>query len=169
MVALRAMWNYDRDAASLEAGLEFDPDVEVVYDDENGKKRIEYPGRSVAQQQFAKECDINEIVRRFGLTGQMPTVLKLPQSGDFTGVSDFKSALDAVIAAQEGFMELPADVRDRFRNDPQRLLEFMADEKNRDEAIKLGLVSAPVERPRDAVMAIDDLAAHLKGATSAKP
>lgn len=131
-VFLRTEFNYDRDQSSRDSGLSM-VDADGVLD--VGK----------TQQHFAAECDINTIVERFGLTGQLPEVVKLPMSGDFTGVTDFQSALNAVIEARESFMELPADVRARFSNDPQRLLEFVADPKSRDEGIKLGLFKAPVE------------------------
>src|SRR5580765_5072286 len=64
--------------------------------------------KSLTQQHFKDECDINEIVRRFGLTGKLPENVKAPQYGDFTGLSDYQTALNAVIAADEAFMELPA-------------------------------------------------------------
>lgn len=152
-VFIRAMWNYDRDEASLAAGLDClaDPD--------------DLP---VTQQQYKDECDINEIVRRFGLTGGMPQDPRPPMVGDFTGITDFKSAMDAVILANERFMEFPAEIRERFRNDPQHLLEFVADEKNRDEALSIGLIPKPPEKTRDVVTAVDELAAKFN-VTPVKP
>lgn len=138
--------NVDRDAVSRAAGLEFDPDVEP----------------SMAQQSFKEECDINTIVRRFGLTGELPENYRAPISGDFTDVHDFQSAMNAVRAAEEAFMLLPGEVRARFANDPQNLIAFLDDEGNRAEALKLGLIQAPPERTRDVVQAVDELAAVLK-------
>lgn len=140
---LRTMFNYDRDVASTEAGLACPAED------------------SVTQQQFKDECDINTIVRRFGLTGDLPLNAAMPTSGDFTGISDFHSALNMVREAEEAFMAFPASVRERFGHDPQRLMAFLEDAGNRDEAVKLGLVSAPVERTRDVVQAVDELAAKL--------
>lgn len=117
------------------------------------------------QQEFREECDINEIVRRFGLTGQLPEVVNIPVSGDFTGISDFQSAQNAVIKARDDFMALPAALRARFQNDPQQLLEFMAHDENRAEAEKLGLVNAKPAPVRDVVTAVDELAAKI----TAKP
>lgn len=134
---------YPHDEVSRETGLLCDPEEDL------------------AQQQFKDEADINEIVRRFGLTGQMPDDVRVPVSGDFTGISDFQTALNAVTQAQEAFMDLPAEVRARFANDPQRLMEFVADGSNRDEAIKLGLVPKAAPPQRDMVMAIDELKAVL--------
>lgn len=145
---LRAPHNYDVDAASDEAGLS------MVNDD--GEVDV---GRT--QQQFRDECDINEIVRRFGLTGELPENLRLPQSGDFAHVTDFKSALDAVRAAEAGFMELPGELRARFENDPGRLIAFLDDDRNIEEARRLGLVRPKPEVTRDVVQAVDELAAKL--------
>lgn len=139
-VFVRSPYNYDMDQASDEAGLSF------------------VGTESMTQQQFAEEVDINTIVRRFGLTGQLPENVRVPEYGDFTGISDYQSALNAVIAADEMFMAMPADVRAKFDNDPQKMLVFLGDDKNRDEAVKLGLVNKPPEKTRDAVMAIDELA-----------
>lgn len=113
------------------------------------------------QQQFKKECDINEIVRRFGLTGQLPENPRMPVSGDFTGVSDFTSAMQMVTEAQGAFMEFPAEVRAQFSNDPARLIAFLEDGNNREKAIEMGLIPKPPEKTRDVVQAVDELAAKL--------
>lgn len=139
----RTGFNYDTDQASQESGLSCPLE------------------ESVTQEQFKEECDINTIVKRFGLTGEMPQNLRLPVSGDFTGITDFHSAMNLVVEAQEGFMSLPAEMRQRFNHDPGQLLAFLADEGNRDEAIKLGLVAKPPEVTRDVVQAVDELAAKM--------
>lgn len=102
------------------------------------------PGKT--QQHFKDEVDINTIVERFGLTGELPQVVQVPQYADYEGIFDFQTAMNAVRHAQEGFMELPAKLRARFDNDPQKLLTFLGDEENREEAIKLGLVNKPQEQ-----------------------
>lgn len=134
-VFVRSAFNYDVEEVSLATALVCDPEEDRT------------------QQHFAEECDINTIVKRFGLTGELPEVVHVPQSGDFTGVTDFQSAMEAVRKAQENFMELPGELRYRFANDPQRLMEFMEDGKNLDEAVKLGLVNKPKEVTREQVVA----------------
>lgn len=133
-VGLRAVGWYDVKAASDSVAIDFTGD----------------PGYT--QQEFREETDINTIVRRFGLTGEMPQTVSVPRYGDFTEVGDYKSALDAVIAADAAFMELPAALRERFKNDPQELLMFVEDEANLEEARKLGLLKA-VEVPPPAPVA----------------
>lgn len=98
-------------------------------------------GKSMTHQEFAPECDINNIVARVGL-GQLS--LNLPQGEfvDFSSIpSDYQAMLDCVIDAQERFANLPSAVRKRFANNPAELLKFIQDDGNRDEAIKLGLIA----------------------------
>lgn len=104
-------------------------------------------GAGRTQQSFKEECDINTIIERFHLSGELPQVLRLPHEGDFTGIFDFQTAANAVRAAQETFNSLPAKIRNRFQNSPQLFVEFCTDEENRDEAIKLGLVNKPSPDP----------------------
>lgn len=121
----------------------------------------------MTQQQFKDETDINEIVRRFGLTGQMPDNVNMPMSGDFTGINDYQTALNLILAADTEFMRVPAETRARFNNDPQKLMTFLDDPNNRDEAIKLGLVPKPAEKTRTTIDAIDELHGTMTAAQSA--
>lgn len=148
---LRSPYNYDRVKASVAAGL--------VCPEEESK----------TQQQFKEEVDINTIVERFGLTGELPQTNRMPVSGDFTSITDFHTALTAVRQAQEGFMEFPAQIRSKFRNDPGEMLRFLADPENRAEAEKLGLVKKKTPPPRDVVTAVDELAAALKPQAGGTP
>lgn len=145
-VFLRTEYNYNRDRISDQTGL-FCP-----------------PEEGQTQQQFAEEVDINTIVMRFGLTGQLPENPQPPVSGDFTGITDFQSAMNAVRRAEEGFMEMPANIRARFHNNPQEMLEFLEDRENYDEALKLGIVAKPPEKTRDVIAAIDEMRDTLKPA-----
>lgn len=129
-VVLRTFGNFDVDANSNESA-------------------ISHFDKGFAQQHFAEEVDINTIVKRFGLTGELPESFRAPVSGDFTDVVDYKTAMDAVRAADSAFMELPGELRAHFDNDPQKLVAFVSDAKNRDKAIELGLVPKPVEVARD--------------------
>lgn len=78
-------------------------------------------------------------MRKFGQTGKMPTTLRMPQSGDFTGVGTYQEALQAIKDAQNEFRKLPASIREHFKHDPQKFMEFVEDEKNAQEGEKLGI------------------------------
>lgn len=95
---------------------------------------------SLAQQSAKEESDINTIVRRFGLTGELPNGVRAPQYGDFTDAVDYHSALNAVRAADAAFLQLPADLRARFNNDAGAFVDFCSNAENREEAKKLGLI-----------------------------
>lgn len=109
--------------------------------------RLEFPPEGRTKQSFKDECDINNIMRRFELTGEISHLgARTPIFGDFPDM-DFAQAMAVVTMARERFSELPAAVRDRFANDPGRLLAFLEDPSNREEAVKLGLVQAPAVVP----------------------
>lgn len=123
---LRTPYNYDTNAASDESGV-----------------ACEEP--SLAQQQFKDECDINNILHQFNVTGLFPENPLSPRYGDFTGIKDYQSALNAVIAAESEFDALPAQIRARFNNNPEELINFLENKENLDEAISLGLVDKKTE------------------------
>ena len=55
----------------------------------------EEPSRT--KQSFKEEVDINTLVKRFGITGQMPVPSRLPTYDDFTGIDDYQSALNYIV------------------------------------------------------------------------
>ena len=125
---IRSPFNYDTDEASNETGL--------VWDDD-----------SLAVQSERDECDINTIVRRFGLTGVLPSGVRQLTYGDFVGVSDYQSALAVIESADESFYAMPADVRARFGNDPAQFVDFCSDPANLSEMRKLGLAVPETPEP----------------------
>lgn len=129
MPFLRTPYNYDVDLVSDETGLKCED-------------------LSLTQQHMAEECDINYIVERFGVTGQLPEgPVYTPTYGDFTGIGDYRQALDAVSQANDAFMSLPANIRERFDNDPALFVDFCSstDPGDRSEAIELGLIPPPAK------------------------
>lgn len=123
---IRSPYNYDMNEAGDESGLACkDP--------------------TLTQQSFKDEADINTLVERFHLTGEMPQLQQLPSYDDYTGLFDYQTAMNAVIAARQTFESLPAKTRARFHNEPQEFLEFFEDPENRPEAIRMGLIQAPPE------------------------
>jgi phage internal scaffolding protein len=120
-IFLRTPYNYDKDAASNESGLHCED-------------------ASLAQQHYKEECDINTILQKFNITGLLPESPLSPRYGDFSGISDYHTAMNRVISAQDEFEALPAQIRARFDNDPSKLIEFLENSENRPEAEELGLV-----------------------------
>lgn len=97
---------------------------------------------SMTRQSEMEACDIHNILRQFSQRGFEELVRQNAAAGqyaDLTNLPDYQEALNTVIAADNAFMSLPSQVRDRFQNDPARFVEFLADPANQDEAIRLGL------------------------------
>lgn len=127
---IRSPYNYDRDAVSRETGY-------VAVDGD--------PMEDVAIQSAKDECDINTIVRRFGVTGQLPQGLAMPTFAVFEEIFDFQSAMNAINEATDSFMALPADVRGRFQNDPHEFVNYASDPKNAEELTRMGLaITKPI-------------------------
>lgn len=122
----------------------------VEYTRPNGTKGIRTINtlRSMTDTSFADTVDINNIVDKHtgnpkldaAYTSQVGTYI------DNLELQDYNQSVDRVLAAQEAFMALPAKTRDRFANDPAKLIEFMADQNNYDEGVKLGLVAKREEK-----------------------
>lgn len=99
-------------------------------------------GERITRQEFKDDADIRVLLKRFGVAGTMPAPRKPPEYGDFSAVEDFETAMLSLADAKEKFMRVPAELRDRFRNDPHEFLEFVQDDDNYNEAHELGLVPA---------------------------
>lgn len=109
---------------------------------------------SKTDQSFAKEADINFIMRRFEQTGFLVDPIlaarakQRPLFGDFVDVPDYQEILGRIARFREHFDRLPVSTKLKFENDPERLINFLADPVNDAEAIDLGLKpKKPVEEP----------------------
>lgn len=104
--------------------------------------------KSLTVQAPTDEVDINKIMARIQKGQTVMTSAGEPWFGD---VSEFNGLQDAIIKVQEAddlFMQFPAQVRERFENDPVQFFDFMQDPKNTDEAISLGIaLKRPVPEP----------------------
>lgn len=102
---------------------------------------------SKTKQEFAIDCDVNRIMKQFEKNGVLPEFLGEPFYGDVSEVADFQTAMNTVILGRQLFEQFPGYVRARFQNDPALMIEFLADPKNREEAISLGLIAKAPEVP----------------------
>lgn len=115
----------------------------------NGREQRPWPAtdfsgdKGLTVQADRDDADINKIVSRFQKSGQLPPSLKgEPFYGDVSEFGDLQQSMLKVQEAQDLFMQFPAEVRERFENNPVNLIDFLADEGNRKEAEELGLVVA---------------------------
>lgn len=108
---------------------------------ESDKTGLKCDDPTLAQQHFKDQCDINILFGKYLETGEMPQVMEGLSYGNFEGIFDFQTAMNAVRTAEGTFQQLPARIKNRFGNDPQKLLEFLNDPENREEAEFLQLVN----------------------------
>lgn len=97
---------------------------------------------SSTDQSFQKECDVNEIIRKFKRTGQV-SHLSHRQGfyADLSDVPDLMGAFQQVEEARFAFSRLPAELRSRLGNDFRNLELYLRDPANREEAEKFGLLA----------------------------
>lgn len=108
-------------------------------------------GESMTQQHFKDDCDVNRILEKYLRLGvwtsdpRAASLARQPVFGDFSIGSDFREVQEKFVEADRRFMTLSPKIRERFGNDPLKLLDFLASSENREEAVKLGLIdSTPV-------------------------
>lgn len=95
---------------------------------------------TLTQQHFKEHTNINDIVGRFIKTGVLEGTRLEPKYGDFSNYKTYHEAQNAIINAQQDFANLSSKIRNRFDNDPGKLLEFVSNEDNYEEAHELGLL-----------------------------
>lgn len=104
------------------------------------------------QQEFARECDINTIMRKYERDGLLDHVMR--EGGvytDYTEIADFHTAMNVVREAQEMFDTLPAALREEFGNDPGEFLEW-TDTATEEQLREKGLVP-PLPVPEEPAIA----------------
>ena len=103
---------------------------------------------SLTQQQFADECDVNNILAKYRATGLLTHIKHHNGNfGDFSSGEDYQETLAKVMQAQQSFDSIPSEIRYRFNNDPKLLIDFLSKEENMEEAVKLGLRAYPEQVP----------------------
>jgi len=124
----------------------------------------EIGGFSMTRQEFADECDINVLMRKYEATGVLPPLNgATPQYLDVSQVPDLALALDIVDRATTAFMALPASVRREFDNDPVKFVSFAENEANIDKMREWGLA------PKPEVVPVPSEPAPAAGATADAP
>lgn len=108
---------------------------------------------SMTKPEFQDECDINNIMARYAVTGMVPTPSREPFYVDAIDVPSYHEAQNVLIAAEAAFMSLPSSVRREFDNDPAKFVEFAEDEKNADRLKQWGMLSPEAVQRLDAAEA----------------
>lgn len=108
----------------------------------------------------AEAVDINLLMKKWDPSGrqfnnaiaQGLTTTAGMHYDDFTDSKTLQQALEISIHAEEQFAMLPAELRNRFENQPGRFLDFVNDPKTLEEQYKLGIRAKKVEPEKDATL-----------------
>jgi len=140
----------------------------------NGSRRVSFitDAGSVVEGHHKNDVDINNVMKKYRVTGFLESNAQEAQYGDFTNATDFHDMKNRVIDAESDFAKLPSYLRTRFNNDPGQLLSFLDDPENLSEAQELGLCPmpdspgpTPATPPKEASMPL----VAAPGPDSAKP
>lgn len=125
----------------MEHARTHDREIKDAY---GGRRRVSFAtvGESLTDQSMALECDINRILAKYQKTGVIDHLNRFEGSyGDFLETpSDYQTAINQVMAADNAFADLPSSVRRRFGNNAGEFLLFVGNPENLDEMRSLGLL-----------------------------
>jgi len=112
-----------------------------------------FEGTSLTKQQFKKQCDIQHIMRGYKTTGVYSHVNKNYQNATYGEINVNKSwhETQTLLAnLKSKFSTLPDKVKEKFKNDPKNMIEFVSNSKNLEASVKLGLLSSEYlpEKPK---------------------
>lgn len=116
---------------------------------------------SLAQQQFAKEADVNVLIERYKKTGSFYNPLspssapRMPQYADLSEIPDMMGQMALLDGVQRLFQSLPARVREQFGNNPAQFVEWAQNPANFDAGVKLGIFD-PSEQSKPPVAAKEE-------------
>ncbi|AXH73037.1 MAG: internal scaffolding protein [Microviridae sp.] len=109
-------------------------------------------GPSLTRQEFAEECDINTLMKKYeghviGGPGNMaPADMMYADFTELPGsLLEYMTYMDK---AENAFMSLPAAVRREFDNDPRAFVDFASQSENLPQMQTWGLAPKPPVEPR---------------------
>lgn len=103
---------------------------------------------TMTRQSEVAAADVNEIMKRYEKTGVFPVDGREAAFTDVSTVGSYRDALEVVQRATEGFMALPAAVRERFGNDAVTFVDMVSGGVLApEELLELGLVEKAAEPP----------------------
>ena len=78
----------------IRSAYTFDPDVV------SHETALDCGDEAVTQQCFKDECDINILLAKFAVTGQLPENVRVPQYVDFEETFDFHSSMTIIVTVK---------------------------------------------------------------------
>lgn len=97
-----------------------------------------FEGESKTQTQFGEDHKTDVMIKKFLKTGRI-SVQNGPLMAGMDGAS-YHENMNRLVDIEQAFMKVPSEIRDKFQNDPGHFMDFVNDEKNYDECVKLGIL-----------------------------
>lgn len=112
------------------------------YDGKRIKVGMHFNKPSLTEKIQGHDLDINAIVNRYhqGIYSPVPIATKKPTFAGVFKPNMYEESVQYIRNVQNEFNSLPSNIRARFDNDPNKLLNFLEDSSNIEEAHKLGLL-----------------------------
>lgn len=107
------------------------------------RKPTKVSSKSMTQQHFKDECDINNIVARFDKTGIVTHLNSSKENYGFSDPTTFQEAMNIALEGQAAFDDLPSNVRSHFDHDPAKFMQAVHSEGHEELFADLGLTIAP--------------------------
>ena len=133
-------------------------DFKTPYSNPPTRCWFETTGESMTQQHFAEESEINNILRSHDKNGVIEHIHRGNAIyADFSGITDLSDALHHIKEAQEEFLNVPSEIREKFQNDAGQFFKFASNPENLPELRKMGLanpeqsVAMPTDIPANPV------------------
>lgn len=121
-------------------------DIEDYIPKKRKRIQIKFDEPTKTKQEYKDDVNINNIIKKYKITGELPVANKMPRYEDVSKVPDYRTALDVVNNAQMAFKALPASLRQKFRNDPAVMLDWSNDPANQTpEALQALLSDNPLK------------------------
>ncbi len=123
------------------------PEVRHPYSRTRSPAKIS--GKSLTHQSMADECNINIMMAQYQKTGTIKGTKKQPQYLDLINANDFNDAITEINAANAAFLQLPAEIRKEFNNDPAEFLTALDHGTHDDFLRESGVILNPDPPPKD--------------------
>ncbi len=95
----------------------------------------------MTEQSHKKDCDINQIMRKFVKTGNIDHLRAHGEQYGDVSPMDYREAMSIIADSNTMFEELPAETRKFFHNDPAEFMEFTENQDNHPKLVELGLAT----------------------------
>lgn len=131
---------------------------------------------TMTQQHYKDECDLNQILARHRVEGELNAMqlrqllaqsamgadsARIPRFEDVSDLPDLSYIKKSFIAASRAFAHLPIQARVAFGNNPEAFYQAMTDKKQHEKVRDLGLGFLLADSKNESVLGAEQSAQEL--------